>query len=56
MLFDTPLQRYATAILTGLNAQKKHVYGGTVDPVDIEDRRRKNRAARKARRITRGKR
>lgn len=47
-LFDTP---YARAILFGL--QRKHVYQGTV-PADEKARRRaKNRAARRARKITR---
>lgn len=47
-LFDTP---YARAILYGL--QSKHVYQGTVDPDEVQRRRVKNRAARKARKITR---
>lgn len=47
-LFDTP---YARAILWGL--QRKNVYQGTVDPAEVQRRRVKNRAARKARKITR---
>ncbi|MFD3594368.1 hypothetical protein ACFWU5_16715 [Nocardia sp. NPDC058640] len=46
--FDTP---YARAILFGL--QRKHVYQGTVDPAEVQRRRVRNRAARKARKITR---
>lgn len=32
---------------------EKPMYGGTVDPVVVDERRRRNRAARKARRINR---
>lgn len=35
------------------NASIRHVYGGTVPETVVQDRRRKNRAARKARRINR---
>ncbi|TDP29870.1 hypothetical protein [Nocardia ignorata] len=47
-LFDTP---YARAILFGL--QRKHVYQGTVPEAEVQRRRVRNRAARKARKITR---
>ncbi len=47
-LFDTP---YARAILFGL--QGKHVYQGTVPEAEVQRRRVNNRAARKARKITR---
>jgi hypothetical protein len=33
--------------------QRRNLYGGTVDPAEIADRRRRNRAARAARRINR---
>ena len=41
----------ARGILLGL--QRRHVYGGTVAHADIEARRKRNKNARKARRITR---
>lgn len=43
----------SAAILRGLNAHGKHVYGGTVDPAVIARRRAKAKAARKARRAAR---
>lgn len=53
---------YATAILNGLQPRRgrtdrprKHVYAGTVPDAVIADRRRKNRAARKSRRVNRRK-
>lgn len=36
--------------------QSKHVYGGTVDSVTKQERRTKNKVARKSRRINRKKR
>lgn len=33
--------------------QGKHIYAGTVDPAVVADRRRKNKAARRSRRINR---
>ena len=50
---DSTPQRNRTALLQGMHFHGKHVYGGTVDPDVIAERRRKNRAARKARRTTR---
>jgi hypothetical protein len=47
-LFDTP---YARAILWGL--QRKHVYQGTVPEAEVQRRRVRNRATRKARRANR---
>jgi hypothetical protein len=41
------------AILMGLNKLGKHVYAGTVDEVEIQTRRKKNRLARIARRNNR---
>lgn len=32
-----------------LQSQQAHVYGGTVDPQEVANRRQKNRAARRAR-------
>ena len=43
---------YSLAILGGLQEQR-HIYGGTVPFEVVADRRRKNRAARKSRRINR---
>jgi hypothetical protein len=45
-------------ILAALNRRaehlpKRHVYGGTVDPVTIAERRAANKAARKSRRVNR---
>lgn len=37
-------------LLLGLNLTKKHIYAGTCDPVEKARRRKKNKAARKARR------
>lgn len=47
-LFETS---YARAILFGL--QRKHVYQGTVPETEVQRRRAKNRAARKARKAKR---
>lgn len=44
--------RYSLAILQGM--QGKHVYQGTVSDSEIATRRRRNRAARRSRRINRG--
>jgi hypothetical protein len=33
--------------------QRRSIYGGTVDPVTIAERRRQNKAARKSRRLNR---
>lgn len=43
---------YAGDILLGLQTHS-HIYGGTVDPVTVADRRRRNKAARRSRRINR---
>lgn len=43
---------YALAILHGL--QSKHVYQGTVSYAEKQARRRKNRVARRSRKINRG--
>jgi hypothetical protein len=43
---------YEKAILVGLQG-KPHVYGGTVDPAVVARRRRRNKTARKSRRINR---
>lgn len=43
--------RFERAVLLGL--QRKHVYQGTVPDGVVADRRRKNRTARKSRRINR---
>jgi len=40
-------------VMLGLNYHKKHIYAGTVDPVEVARRRKKNKAARKARRRAR---
>lgn len=47
-------QRNGTAILAGFNHTGQHVYGGTVTDDTVLDRRRRNKAARKSRRINRG--
>ncbi|MCZ1075057.1 hypothetical protein [Rhodococcus sp. A5(2022)] len=48
----SPLEtEYARDILSGL--QGKHIYEGTVDPVTIAERRARNKAARRSRRINR---
>jgi hypothetical protein len=44
---------YARAILAGLNRTGRHVYGGTVPAAEVARRRKANRAARAARRVTR---
>lgn len=49
----TPPTRDQVNALGALNRVQKHIYAGTVDPVTVLDRRRKNRAARKARRLNR---
>lgn len=41
----------ARAMLVGL--QRLPIYGGTVDPAVVAERRRRNKAARKSRRINR---
>lgn len=43
---------YERAILAGLQ-RLPHVYQGTVDPVTVSERRRRNKAARRSRRINR---
>lgn len=41
-------------VLAGLAADaSKHVYGGTVPPATVQDRRAKNRQARASRRVNR---
>lgn len=42
---------YSVAILFGLGAWDKHVYSGTVPDHVKQNRRRRNRAARRSRRI-----
>lgn len=39
--------------LVALNRSWKHIYGGTVDPVTVSERRRRNKNARNSRRINR---
>ncbi len=41
------------AVLLGLQNTGRHVYAGTVPAAEVERRRRRNKAARVARRITR---
>lgn len=41
--------------LLALNKTQGRIYAGTVDPVVKQDRRSKNKAARKSRRMNRGK-
>lgn len=43
---------YDMAILKGLQL-KRHVYQGTVDPVTVAQRRRRNKVARRSRRVNR---
>lgn len=45
------ITEYERAILAGL--QHKPVYQGTVDPVTVQERRARNRVARRSRRINR---
>lgn len=47
-------QRNGTLLLIGFNRTGQHIYGGTVADTTVADRRRRNRAARKSRRINRG--
>lgn len=56
-LYGTPLRdreptEYELATLRGLQ-QLPHVYQGTVDPVTVAERRRRNKAARRSRRVNR---
>lgn len=44
---------FGLAVLFGLGQSKKHVYGGTVDYYTKLERRARNKAARKSRRINR---
>lgn len=44
---------YERVILIALSRLGKHVYGGTVSRADVTARRRKNRVARKSRRVNR---
>ncbi len=41
------------AVLLGLQNTGRHVYAGTVPVAEVERRRRRNKAARAARRLTR---
>lgn len=50
---QTVEQRNSTGMLLALAATGKHIYQGTVDPVTIAHRRRRNKAARLARRKAR---
>lgn len=43
---------YARSVFQGLQLQS-HIYGGTVPPEVVADRRRRNRVARRSRRINR---
>lgn len=45
-------RRRAFPLLVALQ-QQSHIYAGTVDPVTIAERRRRNKQARKSRRINR---
>lgn len=47
---------YERAVLVGLQRREKHVYAGTVPAGVVAERRAKNRAARAARRLNRGRR
>lgn len=49
-----PPSWFSLQILAGFNKLGKPMYGGTVDPAVKADRRVKNRAARKSRRVNRG--
>jgi hypothetical protein len=53
MLKRTEPSPVSTGALLLLNRSGKHIYGGTVDPVTVRERRVKNKAARKSRRINR---
>lgn len=44
---------FSIAVLFGMGFRDKHVYGGTVDPEVVATRRRRNRVARRSRRINR---
>lgn len=44
---------YGLAVLVGLSAEDKHVYGGTVSAKTIATRRTRNRVAHKSRRTNR---
>lgn len=48
--------RASTQMLLAMGALRKPVYGGTVDPVTVRERRRRNKAARCARRVHRARR
>lgn len=54
MNYDDPRypKSYATMILRGLQ-RLPHIYSGSVDNTVVQERRTKNRAARKSRRINR---
>lgn len=45
--------RPSTQMLLAMGALRKPIYGGTVDPVTVRERRRCNKAARTARRVHR---
>lgn len=44
---------YQQALLVSLNRGAKHIYGGTVPPGEVAKRRRRDKAARIARRVQR---
>lgn len=50
---QTTHQRNATGLLAAMRDRRLHVYGGTVPGAVVAERRRRNRAARKARRTHR---
>lgn len=56
-LWERPIPRtpsiYERVILVALSRLGKHVYGGTVPRATVVARRRKNRVARKSRRVNR---
>lgn len=51
---DTP-NNYQLHILMALNRLGKHIYSGSVDPVEIARRRKANKVPRASRRKNRGK-
>lgn len=45
--------RPSTQMLLAMGAPRKPIYGGTVDPLTVRERRRRNKAGRAARRVHR---
>lgn len=44
---------YQRTVLTALNRLGKHIYAGTVDPIEVARRRKANKLARRQRRTNR---